>query len=161
MNLVVFTNVLIVGLVASWIASLRFGGRTRGGAALRGTSALLFSLVLTGWACAQTLDSFNPGANYAVYALTVQPDGAILVGGQFTTLGGQACGYIGRLTRGGSVESAFSPGADGYVNELQYMAQSILAGQPPTTVTAQDALSAVEICEAEETSIRTNRVVPL
>ena len=107
MNLVVFTNVLIVGLVANWNSSARFGGRAGCGAARGRTSALLLSLILTGWACAQTLDSFNPGANYAVYALTVQPDGAILVGGQFTTLGGQACGYIGRLTRGGSVESAF------------------------------------------------------
>lgn len=118
MKRVVDTDVLIAGLVANWNSSVRFGGRTGCGAAGRWASALLLSLILTGWACAQTLDSFNPGANYAVYALAVQPDGAILVGGQFTTLGGQACGYIGRLTRGGSVESAFSPGADGYVNAL-------------------------------------------
>src|ERR1039458_1731316 len=31
----------------------------------------------------------NPSANYNVYALAVQPDGKILVGGGFGTLGGQ------------------------------------------------------------------------
>ena len=46
-----------------------------------------------------TLDSgFNPGANgYRVYSLAVQADGKILVGGDFTTLGGQPRNYIGRL----------------------------------------------------------------
>jgi len=41
------------------------------------------------------------------------------------------------------------------------MIQAIQAGKPPTVVTAQDGLSAVEICEAEEKSIKTGQVVPL
>jgi hypothetical protein len=46
-----------------------------------------------------TLDaSFNPGAdNYFVDSLAVQADGKILVGGGFTTLGGQSRTNIGRL----------------------------------------------------------------
>ena len=50
-----------------------------------------------------TLDtSFNPGANNTVNALVVQADGKILVGGNFTTLGGGGTGtttrnHIGRL----------------------------------------------------------------
>ena len=44
-------------------------------------------------------------------------------------------------------------GADGYVGELRHMIESIQAGRPPTVVTAEDGLSAVEICEAEERSV--------
>ena len=67
-----------------------------------------------------------------------------------------------RLHEEGQPSRVITPGgADGYVTELRYMAQSILAGQPPSTVTAQDALSAVEICEAEEASIRAGRLIPL
>jgi hypothetical protein len=39
------------------------------------------------------------------------------------------------------------------------MIDSIQAGTPPTIVTLQDAVSAVEICEAEEESIRTGQMV--
>ena len=52
------------------------------------------------------------------------------------------------------------PGPDGYVSELRHMIHSIQSGTPPS-VTAQDALSAVEICEAEEQSIKTGRAVCL
>jgi predicted dehydrogenase len=41
------------------------------------------------------------------------------------------------------------------------MVESILAGKAPTIVTPQDALSAVQICEAEEKSIRTGKPVRL
>ncbi|MBE0540120.1 MAG: Gfo/Idh/MocA family oxidoreductase [Verrucomicrobia bacterium] len=52
-------------------------------------------------------------------------------------------------------------GPDGYGGELSHMIQTILTGQPPTIVTAQDGLSAVEICEAEEASIKHGRVMTL
>ncbi len=51
--------------------------------------------------------------------------------------------------------------ADGYVWELQHMIRSIQAGTPPTIVTAEDALQAVKICEAEEQSIRTGKAVAI
>ncbi len=50
-------------------------------------------------------------------------------------------------------------GPDGYAAELQYMIEAIKTGQPPTVVTAQDGLSAVEICEAEEKSVKSKRPV--
>jgi len=50
-------------------------------------------------------------------------------------------------------------GSDGYTGELRHMVDAILGGKPPTIVTAQDGLSAVEICEAEEESVLTGRVV--
>lgn len=51
--------------------------------------------------------------------------------------------------------------ADGYLGELGYMVDCIEQRRPPARVTAQDGLSAVEICEAEDESIRTGRVVAL
>ena len=56
--------------------------------------------------------SFDPGANLNVYALAVQPDGKILVGGEFSTLGGGDATRIGigRLNADGSIDAAFNPG---------------------------------------------------
>ena len=51
--------------------------------------------------------------------------------------------------------------SDGYLWELRHMVQSIQAGKPPTVVTAADGLQAIEICEAEEESVRSGRVVTL
>ena len=52
-------------------------------------------------------------------------------------------------------------GVDGYVEELRHFITAIQSGQPPTVVTAADGLRAVEICEAEEKSIRTGGVIEL
>jgi predicted dehydrogenase len=50
---------------------------------------------------------------------------------------------------------------DGYEMELRHIIQCIQQGTPPNIVTAADGLSAVEICEAEENSIKTGKVVGL
>ena len=50
-------------------------------------------------------------------------------------------------------------GSDGYSGEIRYMLEAVQSGQAPKVVTAQDGLSAVEICEAEARSVRTGRVV--
>jgi predicted dehydrogenase len=50
---------------------------------------------------------------------------------------------------------------DGYTGELGYITDCIALRRAPAHVTGQDGLSAVEICEAEDESIRTGRVVPL
>jgi predicted dehydrogenase len=52
-------------------------------------------------------------------------------------------------------------GPDGYGGELRHIIEAIQTGKPPTVVTARDGLSAVEICEAEEKSVKTGRVVSL
>ena len=50
-------------------------------------AAVLFLSALAGHARAQSpLDDFDPNANGAVSAIVVQPDGKILIGGDFTTL---------------------------------------------------------------------------
>jgi uncharacterized delta-60 repeat protein len=71
-----------------------------------------------------TLDTgFDPGANGFVYTLGVQTDGRILVGGDFTMLGGGGTGatsrnFLGRLNASGTIDSTFNPGADGGVYGL-------------------------------------------
>jgi predicted dehydrogenase len=50
-------------------------------------------------------------------------------------------------------------GSDGYGEEIRYMIEAIQSGKAPKIVTAQDGLSAVEICEAEAKSVKTGRVV--
>ena len=60
-----------------------------------------------------TLDaSFNPGigANNPVYALALQPDGKILIGGEFSSYNGTARNYVARLNAGGTLDASFNPG---------------------------------------------------
>jgi uncharacterized delta-60 repeat protein len=62
-----------------------------------------------------SLDSgFNPGlgANGTVYALVVQGDGKIIIGGDFTAVNGNTnFNHIARLNVNGSVDSTFNPGS--------------------------------------------------
>ncbi len=61
-----------------------------------------------------TLDtSFNPGAgaNDIVYAIAIQPDGRILIGGAFTDYDGTARSRIARLNSDGTLDTTFNPGA--------------------------------------------------
>jgi predicted dehydrogenase len=67
------------------------------------------------------------------------------------------------LSRGPDALKLFEPGQpprtlpcdgqDGYVAELTHILDCIQSQTPPSIVTANDALSAVEICEAEERSV--------
>ncbi|MCC6354774.1 MAG: Gfo/Idh/MocA family oxidoreductase [Verrucomicrobiae bacterium] len=50
-------------------------------------------------------------------------------------------------------------GPDGYESELRHAIGAALAGSRPTIVTANDGLAAVQICEAEEESVRSGRLV--
>jgi hypothetical protein len=40
------------------------------------------------------------------------------------------------------------------VGEIRYFVEAVRSGKAPTVVTAQDGLSAIEVCEAEEMSIK-------
>src|SRR5207302_23710 len=74
-----------------------------------------------------------------VDSLAVQADGKILVGGSFTTLGGQSRHYIGRLNADGTLNSSFNPGAaDWFVHSLVLQADGkILVGGQFTTLGGQ------------------------
>jgi predicted dehydrogenase len=66
------------------------------------------------------------------------------------------------VTEAGKKPRVIKPvGSDGYSGEIQYMIEAILSGKAPKVVTAQDGLSAVQICEAEAKSVKTGRVVSL
>ena len=83
-------------------------------------------------------DDFNPGANDSVYSLAVQADGKILVGGYFTTLGGQTRNYLGRLNPDGTLDTGFNPGANSYVYSLAVQADGkILVGGVFSTLGGQ------------------------
>lgn len=81
---------------------------------MRSSLLLLFLLSgASGFAQFPTYDSFDPGANDIVYSLVPQPDGRVLVGGQFTVLGGQARVGAGRVNSDGTLDTLFIPGLDG------------------------------------------------
>ena len=52
-------------------------------------------------------------------------------------------------------------GQDGYFGELNYMLECVRSDTPPSTVTPEDGVSAVEICEAEERSVNSRKIVTL
>lgn len=60
------------------------------------------------------------GTDGPVYALVLQPDGKILIGGYFTQYNGQSRSYLARLNADGSLDAGFQPGAgpDGAVSAL-------------------------------------------
>ena len=77
-----------------------------------------------------TLDTaFNPNANGAVYAIAVQADGKILVGGFFTSIGGQTRNRIARLMPRPAWLDSFDPNANNAVCSIAVQADGkILAG---------------------------------
>src|SRR5437870_2647293 len=106
------------------------------------TLALLMPIVLLAeeGRAQSAVDGFDPGADRNVKALAVQPDGKIIVGGTFSTLGGGGTGtttrkHIGRLTPDGSVDTIFNPGANDIVDALAIQADGkILVGGAFTTL---------------------------
>ncbi|MCX7562117.1 hypothetical protein OS176_00940 [Xanthomonadaceae bacterium XH05] len=61
------------------------------------------------------VDEFRVDINAAVNVVVAQPDGKLIVGGQFTTWNGQALGSLGRLIPDGSRDAAFAPDIVGEV----------------------------------------------
>ena len=110
---------------------------------------LLFSVVvlLAGGAATvrgqSALDGFDPNANSAILVVVVQPDGKILIGGEFTTLspnGGVAVtrSHIARLNPDGTLDTAFNPNANNPVLSIAVQADGkILAGGYFTSIEGQ------------------------
>ncbi|MFC5490509.1 delta-60 repeat domain-containing protein [Dokdonella soli] len=69
---------------------------------------------------------FNPGAGGAdsdVYALALQPDGKLVLGGNFTTIGGTLRHHIARLNTDGGLDIAFvNPGVGGVFDSVLALA---------------------------------------
>ena len=96
-------------------------------AVTKARKAILFlfsvAVLLAGGAAAvrgqSALDGFDPNANGEVRVIVVQPDGKILLGGDFTTLspnGGAAVtrNRIARVNPDGTLDTAFNPNASGF-----------------------------------------------
>ena len=80
---------------------------------------------------------FNPNANGTVFAIALQPDGKILAGGSFTTIGGQTRNYIARLNTSGFSDS-FDPNANSTVYSIALQPDGkILAGGAFGTIGGQ------------------------
>jgi len=92
-----------------------------------------------------TLDGFDPNANLSVLAIAVQPDGKIVIGGDFTSLapnGGPTVtrNHIARLNPDGTVDPDFNPNANagGSVHAVAVQADGkILAGGTFITIGGQ------------------------
>jgi len=77
-------------------------------------AALCFALAAR--AHAQTaLDDFDPATSGSVSAVLALPDGKVLLGGTFATVGGQAQQNLARVRADGSLDTAFTAEADGTV----------------------------------------------
>ncbi len=84
--------------------------------------ALLLCCLLTGAppVLSQSADDgFNPDANNSISALATQPDGKILIGGVFTSVGGQTRHRLARLHPDGRLDADFSTAVPaGQVNNI-------------------------------------------
>lgn len=58
---------------------------------------------------------FNPNANGMVYAAAQQPNGKIIIGGGFTTIGGVTRNRLARLSLDGALDATFTPSVGGIV----------------------------------------------
>ncbi|HEX8197861.1 MAG TPA: BACON domain-containing carbohydrate-binding protein [Pyrinomonadaceae bacterium] len=86
-------------------------------------SLVFFSFSLLFITCGKTqaqwsVDSFNPNASDFVHSVVIQQDGKILIGGDFTSLGGQSRSRIARLNTDGSLDESFNPNANNRVNKI-------------------------------------------
>lgn len=60
-----------------------------------------------------TVDSFNPDPNADLHAIEFQTDGRILIGGNFTTVGGSPASRVARLNADGSLDTSFTANVSG------------------------------------------------
>jgi len=82
--------------------------------------------------------TFNPNANDIVRALAIQPDGKIVIGGDFTQMGGQTRNRIARLNSDGTLDTAFNPNANDDITSLAIQADGkILVGGRFTAISGQ------------------------
>jgi uncharacterized delta-60 repeat protein len=90
-------------------------------------------------------DGFNPNANFQVSAITLQPDGKILVGGDFNgvnAIGGAARNNIARLDPNTGVADSFDPKASNQASVFAIALQGdgkVVAAGNFTTIAANGA----------------------
>lgn len=107
---------------------------------LRPLAIAVFAFLACNPLPAQTVDaSFNPNANGSVLALSIQPDGKSLVGGNFTIIGGQQRTHIARLNANGLLDISFRPSVNASVYSFVTQPDGkILIGGQFTKVNGQE-----------------------
>lgn len=102
---------------------------------LRPLACLLIWTAAVGASFAQTPDDFNLNVSGQVYGLALQPDGKILIGGSFGSLGGVTRTRIARLNPDGSIDTSFNPNANNTVYGISVQPDGkILVGGDFTTI---------------------------
>jgi len=92
-----------------------------------------------------------PGTNYdntwtRVASMLVQPDGKILIGGEFNSMLGQPRGRLARLNADGSLDATYSPMADNSVLSLALQADgNLLAAGVFTRIAGQTRLKVARL----------------
>src|SRR4051812_16138522 len=77
----------------------------------------------------QGIDTFDPNVNGVVNAIVVRTDGKIVIGGEFTTVGGSTRNHIALLNSDGSLNATFQTSASDKVLALAIQSDGrILAG---------------------------------
>lgn len=85
------------------------------------------------------LTSLNWNLDSAVYALTAQSDGQLLIGGGFSTVNGSVRRGLARISPSGSVDAGVNPSVDGTVRTIAVQADGkILFGGGFTTIQMDD-----------------------
>jgi len=103
---------------------------------LRGLTMLMLIIGLAFMSAVVTADGdtfdpnvSNPFGSSRVLAVVLQPDGKILIGGEFTMVGGVTRNHIARLNPDGTLDTTFDPDADGTVETIALQPDGkILAG---------------------------------
>jgi uncharacterized delta-60 repeat protein len=83
---------------------------------------VLGCFVISGFAQPMRVDpAFNVELDGPVYALALQPDGKILIGGSFTNINGVTRRHLARLNRDGSLDETFNVAGDTIENPVELL----------------------------------------
>jgi hypothetical protein len=96
--------------------------------------------------------SWNPGADSDVLALVTDSEGFIYVGGQFSTLGGQARLRLGAVDDAGALDGGWVVDANSTVSGLKIMQGEVYAGGAFTALDGDAHLRLAAISSAGATS---------
>lgn len=97
--------------------------------------------------------TFNPNVDGVVYALALQADGKLVIGGAFTQVGSQARSRLARISDAGALDAAFAPSANDAVHALAALengkilvagAFTEIGGQPNAYLARLDSNGVVE-----------------
>jgi uncharacterized delta-60 repeat protein len=100
---------------------------------------LLLTLLPPGAGAQSADDGYRPDANGSVYAMVVQPDGKLIVGGAFQGFAGYGSAWrLGRVNPDGSVDRTFAPNPDDNVHALALQPDGkVIVGGDFFTIAAQ------------------------